>query len=166
MSVSSDNMELSPTKSDQVSACEKLRDTVTGISALHSSIYGMDGRSPSPGNSFMDLYLSNNQAMIRRKEELKRKFVSLPPPDIENKTKTNSKSKKKLSKKRKQKGKDSTEEFIFPKKTARPISPTLTQDPIETNNSFSDLEQDVEHPPPTEKVTTEVVTPKITPPTL
>ncbi|GFT51152.1 hypothetical protein TNCV_4817501 [Trichonephila clavipes] len=157
-------MELSPTKSDQVSACEKLRDTVTGISALHSSIYGMDGRSPSPRNSFMDIYLSNNQAMIRRKEELKRKFVSLPPPDIENKIKTNSKSKKKLSKKRKQKGKDSTEEFIFPKKTARPISPTMTQDPIETNNSFSDLEQDVEHPPPTEKVTTEVVTPKITPP--
>ncbi|GFY28202.1 hypothetical protein TNCV_4395361 [Trichonephila clavipes] len=120
MSVSSDNMELSPTKSDHVSACEKLRDTVTGISALHSSIYGMDGRSPSPGNSFMDIYLSNNQAMIRRKEELQ---------------------------KRKQKGKDFTEEFIFPKKTARPISPTLTQDPIETNNSFSDLEQDVEHPP-------------------
>ncbi|GFV76308.1 uncharacterized protein TNCV_4524711 [Trichonephila clavipes] len=70
MSVSSDNMELSPTKSDQVSACEKLRDTITGISALHSSIYGMDGRSPSPRNSFMDIYLSNNQAMIRRKEEL------------------------------------------------------------------------------------------------
>ncbi|GFX89794.1 hypothetical protein TNCV_2245941 [Trichonephila clavipes] len=70
MSVSSDNMELSPTKSDQVSACEKLRNTVTGISALHSSIYGMDGRAPSPGNSFMDIYLSNNQAMIRRKEEL------------------------------------------------------------------------------------------------
>ncbi|GFU19749.1 nucleic-acid-binding protein from transposon X-element [Trichonephila clavipes] len=164
MSVSSDNMDLSPTKSDQVSSCEKLRDTVTGISALHSSIYGMDGRSPSPRNSFMDIYFSNNQAMIRRKEELKRKFVSLPPPDIENKIKTNSKSKKKLSKKRKQKGKDSTEEFFFPKKTARPISPILTQDPIETNNSFSDLEQDVEHPPPTEIVTTEVVTPKITPP--
>ncbi|GFX80658.1 hypothetical protein TNCV_499251 [Trichonephila clavipes] len=136
----------------------------------------MDGRSPSPGNSFMDIYLSNNQAMIRRKEELVSELQTLPPctisdcqdhkipstsveveicfappPDIENKIKTNSKSKKKLSKKRKQKGKDSTEEFIFPKKTARPISPTLTQDPIETNNSFSDLEQDVEHPPPTEK---------------
>ncbi|GFW10297.1 uncharacterized protein TNCV_5096481, partial [Trichonephila clavipes] len=60
-------------------------------------------------------------------------------------------------------GKDSTEEFIFPKKTARPISPTSTQDPIETNNSFSDLEQDVEHPPSIETVTTEVVTPKIPP---
>ncbi|GFX61755.1 hypothetical protein TNCV_1382531 [Trichonephila clavipes] len=133
MSVSSDNMELSPTKSEQVSACEKLRDTVTGISALHLSIHGMDGRSPSPGNVCMDLYHSSTQAMIRRKEEL-----------------------------RKQKGKDSTEEFIFPKKTARPISPTSTQDPIETNNSFSDLEQDVEHPPPIE--TTELVTPKIPPP--
>ncbi|GFT61694.1 hypothetical protein TNCV_4050561 [Trichonephila clavipes] len=132
MSESSDNMELSPSKFDQVSACEKLRDTVTGISALHLSIHGMDGRSPSPGNSLMDLYYSSTQAMIRRKEEMK--------------------------------GKDSTEEYLS-QKEARPISPTSTQDPIETNNSFSDLEQDVEHPPPIEKVTTEVVTPKI-PPTL
>ncbi|GFT51327.1 hypothetical protein TNCV_4954681 [Trichonephila clavipes] len=127
MSDSSDNMEFSPTKSDQISACEKLRDTVTGISTLHKSIYGMDGRSPSPRNSFTDLYISSTQAMIRRKEEMP--------------------NKKKLCKKRKQKSKESTEEFIFPKKTARPISPTLTQDSIETNNSFSDLEQDVEHPP-------------------
>ncbi|GFY16051.1 hypothetical protein TNCV_341001 [Trichonephila clavipes] len=135
MSESSDYMELSPSKFDQVSACAKLRDTVTGISALHLSIHGMDGRSPSPGNSFMDMYISGKQAMIRRKAEMQ---------------------------KRKQKGKDSTEEFIFPKKTARPIS-YPTQDPIETNNSFSDLEQDVEHPPSIETVTTEVVTPKIPP---
>ncbi|GFV25568.1 uncharacterized protein TNCV_1594211, partial [Trichonephila clavipes] len=60
-------------------------------------------------------------------------------------------------------GKESTEEFIFPKKTAKPVSPTPTQDPIETNNNFSDLEQDVEHPLSTEKqVTTEVVTTKTT----
>ncbi|GFV51429.1 hypothetical protein TNCV_1107881 [Trichonephila clavipes] len=192
MSDSSDQMEFSPTNFEQVATCEKLRDTVTGISALHMSIHGMDGRSPSPRNSFMDLYLSNTQAMIRRKKEMVSELKTLPPciisdcqdhkipstsveeetnfepspPVNENKTKTTSKSKKKLCKKRKQKGKDSTEEFIFPKKTARPISPTSTQDPIQTNNSFSDLEQDVEHPPPTVKVTTEVVTPKITPPTL
>ncbi|GFU26917.1 hypothetical protein TNCV_1914251 [Trichonephila clavipes] len=30
----------------------------------------MDGRSPSPGNAFMDLYYSSTQAMIRKKEEL------------------------------------------------------------------------------------------------
>ncbi|GFW39283.1 uncharacterized protein TNCV_1832691 [Trichonephila clavipes] len=193
MSESSDYMELSPTKFDQVSACEKLRDTVTGISALHLSIHGMDGRSPSPGNSFMDMYISGKQAMIRRKEEMVSELKTLPPctisdcqdhkipstsveeennfvpsppvneNKIENKIKINSKSKKKFSKKRKQKGKDSTEEFIFPKKTARPISPTSTQDPIETNNSFYNLEQDVEHPPSIETVTTEVVTPKIPP---
>ncbi|GFY08518.1 hypothetical protein TNCV_809511 [Trichonephila clavipes] len=76
-------------------------------------------------------------------------------------------NKKKLSKKRKNKAKESTEEFILPKKTARPISPTPTQDLIETNNHFSDLEQDVEHPLPTEKlVITEVVTPKKTLPHL
>ncbi|GFS97455.1 hypothetical protein TNCV_733851 [Trichonephila clavipes] len=70
MSDSSDHMEFSPTKFEKVSACEKLRDTVTGISTLHKSIYGMDGRSPSPRNSFTDLYISSTQAMIRRKEEM------------------------------------------------------------------------------------------------
>ncbi|GFS99526.1 hypothetical protein TNCV_4534901 [Trichonephila clavipes] len=71
MSDSSDQMEFSPTNFEQVAACEKLRDTVTGISALHMSIQGMDERSPSPRNSFKDLYLST-QAMIRRKEEMPR----------------------------------------------------------------------------------------------
>ncbi|GFU90982.1 hypothetical protein TNCV_4923131 [Trichonephila clavipes] len=138
MGDSSDHMEFSPTKFDQVSACEKLRGTVTGISTLHKSIYGMDGRSPSPRNSFKDLYLSSTQAMIRRKEEMVEEETNFEPspPENENKIKTASKPKKKLCKKHKQKSKDSTEEFIFPQKTARPISPTSTQDPIETNNSF------------------------------
>ncbi|GFU35496.1 hypothetical protein TNCV_564061 [Trichonephila clavipes] len=39
----------------QVAACEKLRDTVTGISALHKSLHEKDGRSPSPRNSFPEL---------------------------------------------------------------------------------------------------------------
>ncbi|GFS84296.1 hypothetical protein TNCV_4605221 [Trichonephila clavipes] len=161
MSDSSDNMEFSLTKFDQVSACEKLRDTVSGILALHLSIHGMDGRSASPRNSFKDLYLST-QAMIRRKKGNEEEII-LEPSLPENKIKTVSKpNKKKLCKKRKQKSKESTEEFIFPNMTTRPISPTSTQDPIETNNRFSDLEQDVEHPPSIEKVTTEVVTSKIT----
>ncbi|GFU07768.1 hypothetical protein TNCV_4860061 [Trichonephila clavipes] len=128
MSESSDYMELSPSKFDQVSACAKLRDTVTGISALHLSIHGMDGRSPSPGNSFMDMYISGKQAMIRRKAEMVSELQTLPPctisdcqdhkipstsveeennfvpsppvieNKIENKTKINSKSKKNLAK--------------------------------------------------------------------
>ncbi|GFX76114.1 nucleic-acid-binding protein from transposon X-element [Trichonephila clavipes] len=52
-------------------------------------------------------------------------------------------------------GKESTEEFVFPKKTARPVFPTSSQDPIVTSNNFSDLEQDVEHPLPT---TNQVIT--------
>ncbi|GFT46011.1 hypothetical protein TNCV_3535691 [Trichonephila clavipes] len=124
--------------------------------------------------------------MIRRKEEMVSELKTLPPCtrlDCQDhkipsssvdeeinleaslpENKINSKSnKKKLSKKRKNKGKEPTDEFIFPKKTARPISPTSTQDPIETNNNFSDLEQDVEHPLSTERqVTTEVVTSKKT----
>ncbi|GFX36742.1 hypothetical protein TNCV_4826921 [Trichonephila clavipes] len=181
----SDHMEFSPSKFEQVSACEKLRETVTGISTLHKSIYGMDGRSPSPRNSYRLVLIE--QRTGHDQEEMVSELKTLPPctradcqdhkiPSTsveeeinfepsppENKIKTVGKpNKKKLSKKRKQKSKESTEEFIFPKKTARPIS--STQDPIETNNSFSDLEQDVEHPPPIEKVTTKVVTPKIPPP--
>ncbi|GFU96826.1 uncharacterized protein TNCV_5093001 [Trichonephila clavipes] len=186
MSDTSEQMEFSSTKLAQVAACEKLRDTVTGTSALQKSLHEMNGRSPSPRNSYKDLYLSSTQTMIRRKQEFVSELKTLPlctrldcqdhkipstsleeeidlePSLPENKIKTNSKSnKKKLSKKRKNKSKESTEEFIFPKKTARSISPTSTQDPIETNNSFSDLEQDVEHPLPKEKeVSTEILTPK------
>ncbi|GFW25110.1 hypothetical protein TNCV_3156131 [Trichonephila clavipes] len=69
MSDTSEQMEFSPTKFAQVAACEKLGDAVTGILALHKSLHEMDGRSPSPRNSYKDLYLSTTQAMIRRKEE-------------------------------------------------------------------------------------------------
>ncbi|GFS82043.1 hypothetical protein TNCV_1791071 [Trichonephila clavipes] len=184
MSDFSDKMEFSPTRQIQVATCEKLRDTVTGISALHMSLH--EGRPPSPKNPFLEVYLKSTQDMIKRKEELVSELKTLLPCTIldchEHKipstsvdeeinleapfpeNKINSKSnKKKFSKKRKNKGKESTDEFIFPKKTARTISPTSTQDPTETNNNFSDLEQDVEHPLSTERqVTTEVDTPKKT----
>ncbi|GFX32158.1 RNA-directed DNA polymerase from mobile element jockey [Trichonephila clavipes] len=128
MSDFSENMEVSPTRQAQVAACEKLSYTVTGISALHLSL--QDERSPSPQNSFTELYRMSTQAMIKRKEEMA--------------------------------SKEFTEEFIFPKKTARPVSPTSSQAPIVTSNNFSDLEQDAEHPlPTTNQVTAEVVTPKI-----
>ncbi|GFX53794.1 hypothetical protein TNCV_1597401 [Trichonephila clavipes] len=172
MSDISDIMDFSPTRQTQVAACEKLRDTVHGISALHSSMF--EGvRTPSPKNSFMELYQMSAHAMARKKDELVNELKTLPPctrddckehkiptslivedsninestsDEINHKVK-----KKKRSKKRKNKTKESSEEFIFPKKTARPVSPTPTQDPIETKNNFSDLEQDVDHPLPTDK---------------
>ncbi|GFS73921.1 transposable element Tcb1 transposase [Trichonephila clavipes] len=187
MSDTSERMDISPSRLAQVATCKKLRDTVTGISALHKSLHEVDGRSPSPRNSYTELYRTT---IIRRKEDMVSELKTLPPctrldcqdhkipstsvdeeiifeishPENENNIKNNCKpNKKKLSKKRKNKAKESTEEFIFPQKTARPISPTSTQDPIETNNNFSDLEQDVEHPLSTQRqVTTELVTPKKT----
>ncbi|GFT77057.1 transposon Ty3-I Gag-Pol polyprotein [Trichonephila clavipes] len=154
MSDSSDHMEFSPTKFEQVSACEKLRDTVTGISALHKSIHGMDGRSPSPRNSFKDLYLTSTQAMIRRKEEMVSELKTLPPctrsdcqdhkipstsveeeinfetPLPENKINTVSKPNKiKLCKKRKQKSKESTEEFYISQKDRQTNFPDLDPGP-------------------------------------
>ncbi|GFS56305.1 hypothetical protein TNIN_35191 [Trichonephila inaurata madagascariensis] len=50
------------------------------------------------------------------------------------------KNKKKI-KKRKKKKKGSVEDFVYPKNTARPVSPSVS-DPVATNNSFSDLEED------------------------
>ncbi|GFW42600.1 hypothetical protein TNCV_4257941 [Trichonephila clavipes] len=157
MSDISDIMDFSPTRQTQVAACEKLRDTVHGISALHSSMF--EGvRTPSPKNSFMELYQMSPHAMARKKDELIVEDSNInesTSDEINHKVK-----KKKPSKKRKNKTKESSEEFIFPKKTARPVSPTSTQDPIETKNNFSDLEQDVEHPLPTDKtVNSEEFTP-------
>ncbi|GFW50126.1 hypothetical protein TNCV_4695441 [Trichonephila clavipes] len=57
-----------PTRQAQVAACKRLRDTVTGISALHISLH--DGRSHSPQSSFAELYWMSTQAMIKRKEEM------------------------------------------------------------------------------------------------
>ncbi|GFX05317.1 hypothetical protein TNCV_3042141 [Trichonephila clavipes] len=42
----------------------------------------MDGRSPSPRNSFKELYYSSPQAMIRRKEEMVSELKTLPPCTI------------------------------------------------------------------------------------
>ncbi|GFY55230.1 hypothetical protein TNIN_207341 [Trichonephila inaurata madagascariensis] len=54
---------------------------------------------------------------------------------------------KKSSHKRK-KSKGSSDGFVFPNKTARPITPTPVLKPIETNNTFDNLEQDSEIPQP------------------
>ncbi|GFT80831.1 hypothetical protein TNCV_2714631 [Trichonephila clavipes] len=183
MSDISDFMDFSPTRQSEVAACEKLRDTVHSISALHSSM--LEGaRTPSPKNSFLELYQMSTYAMAKKKDELVSELKTLPPctrddckehkippslivEDSNINESTSDKSihkvkKKKQSKKRKNKNKESSEEFIFPKKTARPVSPISTQDPIETKNNFSDLEQDVEHPLPPDK---NVISEKITPPT-
>ncbi|GFW77536.1 probable RNA-directed DNA polymerase from transposon X-element [Trichonephila clavipes] len=135
-----------------------------------------DARSPSPKNSYMELYQMSTQAMARKKDEMVSELKTLPPctrddcnehkiptsliveesnfkePTLDE-SYVRKVKKKKSSKKRKNTDKESlsSEGFIFPKKTARPVSPTSTQDPIETKNNFSDLEQDVEHPLPTVK---------------
>ncbi|GFV33305.1 uncharacterized protein TNCV_1498261 [Trichonephila clavipes] len=64
--------------------------------------------------------------------------------DNETKTSVKANTKNKKKKKRKQKKakkKDSVEDFVFPKKTVRPASPSISE-PIATANSFSDLVED------------------------
>ncbi|GFT83469.1 hypothetical protein TNCV_232311 [Trichonephila clavipes] len=151
MSDTSERMEFSPTRLAQVAACEKLRDTVTGISALHKSLHETDRHSPSPRNSCKELYLSSTHAMNRRKEEMVSELKTLPsstrldchkipstsveeeinfePSLPENKIKTNSKSNnKKLSKKRKNKGKESTS-LSFPKRPPDQFPPPQPRTP-------------------------------------
>ncbi|GFV22523.1 hypothetical protein TNCV_2520751 [Trichonephila clavipes] len=76
-------------------------------------------------------------APIKNSNSLKKDNIN------DNETKTSvkaiNKNKKKIQK-RKQK-KDSVEDLVFPKKTARPASPSISE-PIATANSFSDLVED------------------------
>ncbi|GFR19336.1 hypothetical protein TNCT_647522 [Trichonephila clavata] len=71
--------------------------------------------------------------------------IATPPPNNEKDTKTNEDNPqlKRKNKKKRKKTKDVTDDFVFPKRTARPTSPTPSE-PIATANSFSDLESDIE----------------------
>ncbi|GFY52080.1 hypothetical protein TNIN_27021 [Trichonephila inaurata madagascariensis] len=66
----SENLDFSPTRKAKIAACEKLRDTVTGISALHKSLLDeILASSPTHTNSFSEIYRMSTQAMAMKKEE-------------------------------------------------------------------------------------------------
>ncbi|GFV21362.1 uncharacterized protein TNCV_2371191 [Trichonephila clavipes] len=70
------------------------------------------------------------------------------------------KNKEEMVIKRKNESKEYAE-FIFPRKTVSLVSPTSTQDPVETSNHLLDVQQDVGQPLPTDsQVTTEEAIPK------
>ncbi|GFR11212.1 uncharacterized protein TNCT_565081 [Trichonephila clavata] len=87
-------------------------------------------------------------------------IVENPPINNDNKesAEVNPLPKRKPKKKRK-KTKDVTDDFVFPKKTARPVSPIATE-LIATSNSFSDLESDVEEEKQMEQTPQELPAPK------
>ncbi|GFS50947.1 hypothetical protein TNIN_9801 [Trichonephila inaurata madagascariensis] len=71
MSDYSGNLDFSPTRQAKIAACEKLRDTVTGISALHKSLLDESlASSPTHRNSFSEIYRMSTQAMAMKKEEM------------------------------------------------------------------------------------------------
>ncbi|GFY02347.1 uncharacterized protein TNCV_3502291 [Trichonephila clavipes] len=80
-------------------------------------------------------------------------------------TNANNAKKKKKKKKRKINTKDSVEDFVFPKKTARPVSP-LPSEPVTVNNSFSDLESENDKDQVAPEENNETVPPKLKPPPL
>ncbi|GFY64489.1 hypothetical protein TNIN_31201 [Trichonephila inaurata madagascariensis] len=71
MSDYSENLDFSPTRKAKIASCEKLRDTVTSISALHKSILDESlASSPSHRNSFSEIYRMSTQAMAMKKEKM------------------------------------------------------------------------------------------------
>ncbi|GFV99436.1 uncharacterized protein TNCV_1514061 [Trichonephila clavipes] len=68
----SDFMDFSPTRQSKVAACEKLRDTVHSISAMHSSI--SEGAStPTKKNSFLELYQMTSYDLAKKKTRCRKK---------------------------------------------------------------------------------------------
>ncbi|GFT52562.1 hypothetical protein TNCV_4267031 [Trichonephila clavipes] len=61
----SDFMDFSPTRQSKVAACEKLRDTVHSISAMHSSI--SEGARTPTKNSFLELYQMTSYDLAKKK---------------------------------------------------------------------------------------------------
>ncbi|GFY08440.1 hypothetical protein TNCV_1358441 [Trichonephila clavipes] len=78
MSDISDFMDFSPTRQSKVAACEKLRDTVHSISAMHSSI-SEGARTPTKKNSFLELYQMTSFDLAKKKDELVSELKTLPP---------------------------------------------------------------------------------------
>ncbi|GFW01908.1 uncharacterized protein TNCV_3028791 [Trichonephila clavipes] len=76
---------------------------------------------------------------------------------------TNANNAKNKNKKRKINKKDSVEDFVFPKKTARPVSP-LPSEPVTVNNSFSDLESENDKDQVAPEENNETAPPKPKPP--
>ncbi|GFW67022.1 hypothetical protein TNCV_4689071 [Trichonephila clavipes] len=74
----SDFMDFSPTRQSKVAACEKLRDTVHSISAMHSSI-SEGARTPIKKNSFLELYQMTSFDLAKKKDELVSELKTLPP---------------------------------------------------------------------------------------
>ncbi|GFS48661.1 hypothetical protein TNCV_3254021 [Trichonephila clavipes] len=151
MSESSDNMELSPTKFDQVSACEKLR-----ILSQASQLFTFHWTDVSQSPEIHSWTYCQDHKIPSTSVEEENNFAPSPPVNenkIENKININSKSKKNLAKNVNRKVKILRKNLSLSQRRRpdRSLLPS-TQDPIETNNSFSDLEQDVEHPPSIETV--------------
>ncbi|GFY34737.1 hypothetical protein TNCV_844371 [Trichonephila clavipes] len=58
-------------------SCSLRKAQVHGISALHSSMFNV-ALSPSPKNSYMELYQMSTQAMARKKDEMVSELKTLP----------------------------------------------------------------------------------------
>ncbi|GFT15348.1 hypothetical protein TNCV_3264021 [Trichonephila clavipes] len=80
MSDYSDSMEFSSTRQTQVALPAKSLEIQSLVSQPFICLHEITGRSPSPKNSFTELYRTSTQAMIKRKEEMVKQDVEHPLP--------------------------------------------------------------------------------------
>ncbi|GFY76670.1 hypothetical protein TNIN_110591 [Trichonephila inaurata madagascariensis] len=85
--------------------------------------------------NILSLITNEPSTQIANQDSINSTEIITTPKSDKNKT-------KRKKKKRKIK-KDSSEDFVFPKKTARPVSP-LVSEPVTVTNNFSDLESEDE----------------------
>ncbi|GFS58278.1 uncharacterized protein TNIN_197551 [Trichonephila inaurata madagascariensis] len=153
-----------------ISDCERRRISITRLERQNILIDGykkflIAERNNSNSTGIADDIEMNLQETIQARDKLVSELRTLPPClDVNCPDHTTLKSKdndnlndsdndiemissnvnsKKSSLKRKN-SKGSSDGFVFPSKSARPITPTPVLNPIVTNNSFDNLEQDAE----------------------
>ncbi|GFY40096.1 hypothetical protein TNIN_476531 [Trichonephila inaurata madagascariensis] len=110
------------------------------IQLLENTIGGNDKLLTNPELGKMSVQYKKDS--VERMEQLVRKLWTLPPclepdgPDHTPLTKLKNKSNKKHKFKKRKSINESSDEFVFPNKTARPSSPTKTEESIKTQNNF------------------------------
>ncbi|GFT46800.1 uncharacterized protein TNCV_967261 [Trichonephila clavipes] len=159
-----------PLTPEPLSACGRRRAAMTRLKNQETMIDGYQkflatfSKGKDEHGVYKQLQASLNET-IEARDSLVSELRTMPPcldqkcPDH---TKINTKSNIEINKptqKKRKNARNNADDFVFPSKTARPITPTPVLQPISVQNSFVDLVQDPDLP-----TDNTVEIPKIPPP--
>ncbi|GFU16703.1 uncharacterized protein TNCV_3029501 [Trichonephila clavipes] len=159
-----------PLTPEPISACGRRRAAMTRLKNQETMIDGYQkflatfSKGKDEHGVYKQLQESLNET-IEARDSLVSELRTMPPcldqkcPDH---TKINTKSNIEINKptqKKRKNARNNADDFVFPSKTARPITPTPVLQPISVQNSFVDLVQDPDLP-----TDNTVEIPKIPPP--